>query len=786
MVQMHHFFCLKKSDIVLNLCGKGIIMEESKILDNLNEEQRLPASITEGALLVTAGAGSGKTRMLTHRIAHMVHDKHINPNHILAITFTNKAANEMKERLESMIDSLEDMWICTFHAMCSKILRRNINLMGYSKSFSIYGDTEKNRVIKRILENIKTDITPETFAWHISNAKNNLFSPEEYSKFIHDKKKCEIITKVYTNYESELFKSNALDFDDLLVKTYELFMKFPEVRDYYQSRFEYVFVDEFQDTNTAQYQLVKIISAKHKNILAVGDEDQCIYSWRGAEVENVKKFTKDFENCQVFKLEQNYRSTKKIVNLANKLIKNNQNRITKTLWTQNDDGAEVELKQTYNDIEEAEAVAEKIEYLVKNDGYKYSDFAILMRVNSLSRILEEKLLTYNIPYKVYGGFKFFERKEIKDTTAYFHLITNPNDNDSAIRMLGFPKKGIGDVSISNILEIAKNNNISIMQVINNPEIYGIAGSLLSKLYVVKDLFSDLNEKREAMELDEFARYLVEKVKIKEAIGNKNEDDLNKCMNVDDFLKSVSEYAEANEGADIDDFLQTITLMRDIDSMQEEDEFVSLITVHTAKGLEFNAVFIVGLNDGLFPLSRAINSNDPNQLEEERRLMYVAITRARKKLFLSRSKVKFSFESKRTEYTEISRFLPEMFDELKRTRPQQNGEAIRSNIYDTGFSSYLDSAKRQESLGQKMASHINIVNVSGGVSNTSNTSSSNNLTPADYAKFKKGTRVRHTHFGDGVVTLGVTDFASAFVTIQFDKVGIKTLSLKYAKLEIIND
>lgn len=762
-------------------------MIESKILENLNDEQKAPATITEGAILVTAGAGSGKTRMLTHRIAHMVYDKNINPNHILAITFTNKAANEMKERLEKMIDSLGDMWICTFHAMCSKILRRHIDIMGYSKSFSIYGDTEKNRVIKRVMENIKTELTPETFAWHISNAKNNLLSPDEYSKYIHDKKKCEIITKVYNEYEAELFKSNALDFDDLLVKTYQLFMKHPDIKDYYQSRFKYVFVDEFQDTNTAQYNIVKIISAKHRNILAVGDEDQCIYSWRGAEVENVKKFTKDYENCQIFKLEQNYRSTKKIVDLANKLIKNNVNRITKTLWTDNDEGAEIELKQTYNDIEEAEAVAEKIEYMVKSEGYKYSDFAVLMRVNSLSRILEEKLLTYNIPYKVYGGYKFFERKEIKDTTAYFHLIANPNDNEAAIRMLGFPKKGIGDVSIANILDIANNNQVSIMQVVNNPEFYGISGSLLSKLFAVRDLFENLNKQREGMPLDEFAEYVVNKVGIKEAIGNKNEDDLNKCMNVDDFLKSVTEYAESNEGADIDDFLQSITLMRDIDSMQDEDNFVSLITVHAAKGLEFNAVFIVGLNDGLFPLSRAINSNDPNQLEEERRLMYVAVTRARKKLFLSRSKVKFSFETKRTEYTEMSRFLPEMFDELKKQPKVSNGEVTRSNIYATGFSNYLDTAKKQESLSQKMSSHANIVNVSGTQNSTISTQSTNTptLTAADLNKFKKGTKVRHSHFGDGVVTLGVTDFASAFVTIQFEKVGNKTLSLKYAKLEIID-
>jgi DNA helicase-2/ATP-dependent DNA helicase PcrA len=762
-------------------------MEESKILQNLNEEQRLPAEVIDGAVLVTAGAGSGKTRMLTHRIAHMVSELGINPNNILAITFTNKAANEMKERLGKMIDTLGDMWICTFHAMCSRILRSNINLLGYSKSFSIYGDTEKSRVIKRILENKNTEMNAETFAWHISNAKNNLLSPDEYSKYIHDKKKCEIITKVYKEYENELFKSNALDFDDLLVKTYELFKKNPDTLEYYQNRFKYIFVDEFQDTNTSQYELVKLISNKYKNVFAVGDEDQCIYSWRGAQVGNVKSFTKDYDGCKVFKLEQNYRSTKKIIDLANKVIKNNTSRIEKKLWTANSVGEEIELKQAYNDIEEAEFVAEKIETMVKNEGKKYSDFAILMRVNSLSRIVEEKLLTYNIPYKVYGGYKFFERKEIKDTTSYLYLIANPSDTEAAMRMLSFPKKGIGDVSIAQISDIAESQGVSLMSVVMNASQYGISGSLATKLNSVKDLFDDLNEKKEAMELEEFVDYLIKKVGIKEAIGTKTEDDLNKCLNVDDLLKSVSEYAAANKEASIDDFLQSITLMRDIDSMSSEDDFVSLITVHAAKGLEFNSVFIVGLNDGLFPLSRAINSTDPNELEEERRLMYVAITRAKERLFLSRSKIKFNFESKRTEYTMPSRFLSEMFDNFKASNANSNGNIQRTTLYESGFDTILNGNKKSESLDSRMSSRVNIVNVSGKQASTiSNSNSSSNLTipKEDYSKFKKGTRVRHNHFGEGIVTLGVTDFASAFVTIKFDNVGIKTLSLKYAKLEIV--
>ena len=766
-------------------------MIESEILNNLNDEQKVPASIIDGPVLVTAGAGSGKTRMLTHRIAHMVKEKDINPNHIMAITFTNKAANEMKERLEKMIENIEDMWICTFHAMCSRILRRHADLLGYTKSFSIYGDSEKESVIKKSMKSRNIDpednksLNAKTFAWHISNAKNNIMSPDEYSKFISDPYKKAMITGVYKDYEEALFKANALDFDDLLVKTYELFKKFPDTLAYYQDRFKYIFVDEFQDTNTSQYELVKLLACKYKNIFAVGDEDQCIYSWRGAQVGNVKQFTIDFAPCQIFKLEQNYRSTKKIIDMANKIIKNNTHRMPKNLWTANDDGAEIELKQTYNDFEEAEFIAEKIESLVKLNGLKYSDFAVLMRTNSLSRKVEEKLLTYNIPYKIFGGFKFFERKEVKDTAAYFYLIANPNDTEAVTRMLAFPKKGIGDVSIAQIIETAKTHNVSLMDVINNAIYYGLGGALANKLASVRDLFADLNSHKDVMPFEEFAEYVVKTVGIKEAIGMKTEEDETKCANVDEFLNSVRNFAELNEGAGIDEFLQSITLMRDIDSLNEEDNYVSLMTVHAAKGLEFNNVFIIGLNDGLFPLSRAINSADTNELEEERRLMYVAITRAKKRLFLSRPKMKLNYESGRTEYSIESRFLTEIYGKLNSLN--QSSSVTKSNIYDTGFDDFLSKSAKSESLSHKMSSHINIVDVSGTKSNTSSASSSSTspaISTADYNKYKKGTKVRHNHFGDGIVTLGITDFASAFVTIQFEKVGIKTLSLKYAKLEII--
>ena len=759
-------------------------MEESVILRNLNDEQKLPASILDGAILVTAGAGSGKTRMLTHRIAHMVSELKVSPLNILAITFTNKAANEMKERLSKMIEGADYMWVCTFHSMCSRILRYNIDSLGFTKSFSIYGDTEKSRIIKRVMESVKSDINAETYAWHISNAKNNLLSPEKYSKYIKDPKKCFAITKVYQDYEAELFKANALDFDDLIVKTYELFTKFPEVLEMYQNKFKYIFVDEFQDTNTAQYELVKLLAGKYKNILAVGDEDQCIYSWRGAQVENVKRFTKDFPDCKIFKLEQNYRSTKKIIDVANKLIKNNKNRIEKNLWTANDDGTDIQINQPYCDIDEAELIAEKIEQLVSHGLAKYSDFAILLRVNSQSRVIEEKLLNYNIPYKIYGGFKFFERKEIKDTTAYLYLLANPNDTEATNRMLQFPKKGIGDISISLIRQKAEEYGVSEMEIICNAEKYQISGSLKTKLDKIKETFDELSKLKESLSLEEFVVAVIEKVGIKEAIGNKNEDDLNKQLNVDDLVKSVAEYASANEDATIEDFLQSVTLMRDIDSMNDNENFVTMLTVHSAKGLEFDTVFMPGLNDGLFPLSRSINSGDPNELEEERRLMYVGVTRAKRRLFLSRPKLKYNYETRRSENTLISRFLTEMFDNLKTKSTITNGEINRLNVYDNNINNFLLNNKKQESLDHMMSTHINVVNVS----NTTTTSSSNTIgtiNASEYYKYKKGTLVMHNHFGKGVVTVGVTDFASAFVTINFETVGIKTLSLKYAKLEIID-
>ena len=742
------------------------------ILDNLNDEQRKPAEVSAGAVLVTAGAGSGKTRMLTHHIAYLIDEIGVPAYNILAITFTNKASEEMKSRIERMVDSASDAWICTFHAMCSRILRSHAEELGYDRNFTIYGDVEQERVIKRILEGKSTSVNAETIAWHISNAKNHLLSPEDYEREMEPSFKRDAIISCYAEYEKELKKSNSFDFDDLLMKTYQLFVEKPQILELYQNRFKYIHVDEFQDTNYAQYKLIQLLAGKYHNVFVVGDEDQCIYSWRGAESGNVLAFSRDFAPVQVFKLEQNYRSTKQILSKANYLIKRNLNRLDKNLWTDNSDGARVEEYSSYNDAEEAEYVADTINNLVTYSGYSFKDFAILMRVNSLSRNIEEKLLMYNIPYKVYGGHKFFERKEIKDVVAYLRLLSNPKDDEAALRMLVFPKKGIGDVAINNILELADINGCSIMDIVMDKT--KSQGVLAKKLEAVRELFEDLFAKKEAMPLYELVDYVISRVGIKEAIGKKTEEDENRVLNVEDFLLSVKEYADSNTTADLEEFLQGITLMRDIDSMNDDEDFANVMTIHSAKGLEFKVVFIIGLSEGLFPLARAINGSQ-NELEEERRLMYVAITRARERLYLTRSRTRFNFEKKTIEYTNPSRFLNEIDEEPTRLT--------------TSDIKVVDYDKRNK-VDYNLASKINYVNVSGSSDNfmKNNVPTSMladvNKPKINFSAYKRGTKVHHPHFGNGVVTIEVTDFAGAFVTVDFESVGTKTLSLKYAKLEII--
>ena len=748
-------------------------------LNDLNKEQRLALQDTEGPVLVTAGAGSGKTRLLTYRIAHLIKDKLVDPANILAITFTNKAANEMKSRLENMVDGSEKIWVSTFHALCCKILRKNIvalqnkiNLKreteyrkGFDSNFSIYSDSDKDKILKDVFA--KNNITDENImkkaVWHISNAKNKNLDPLNYQREYMDTPDIDVYAKIYNSYQIELENNNALDFDDLLTKTYELFINCPEVLSYYQNKFMYIHIDEFQDTNTVQYQIVSLLAKKYKNIFAVGDEDQCIYGWRGANISNILDFKNDFPDCKAFKLEQNYRSTKNILNSANALIKNNSIRNPKTLWTDNTEGVRVEYYSVSDENAEAEYVASNIYNLVRDYGYKYVDIAVLMRMNALTRPFEEKFLNYNIPHKVFGGFKFFERQEIKAILSYLRLLVNPQDSSALMRIINFPKRGIGEASLRELETQAKYYSVGLLTLILNPEDeFFLADSIQNKFDVFKDLYLDLLDNMKSMQATDFIRYMISKVDFQKAYSNKTEEDLSKLMNIDAFIQSVDEYFELNPNSTIEEYLQSVTLSNDIDSYDEQNNAVTLATVHSVKGLEFKVVFIIGVEEKIFPLVRYGQSSQKD-MEEERRLMYVAITRAEQRLYITNTKTRFMYG--RRDYMMPSKFVMEL--ELIKERPTANfGQAQ----YDSTNNAYTKNNYNFAGYEQSR------VSFSMGSSNTSSSKSS------VATNFKVGCQVLHTKFGIGTITN--IDNASKLATVEFKDFGTKTLSLEYAPIKVI--
>ena len=599
----------------------------TKILDGLNDKQREAVLDTEGYVLVFAGAGSGKTRVLTSRIAYLVEEKGVRPSNILAITFTNKAADEMKTRLVDILGDIGGMWVSTIHSMCVKILRTNASrLDGYDANFSIYSEIDKSNVLKRILQsmNLESDKYLKNAKYYISDCKNKDISPEEF------KRTCTVAdagtyAQIYYVYDEELKRSNAFDFDDLLVKTYHLLSDDAEVREYYSQKFQYIHIDEFQDTNEIQMSIARMLSAGHGNLFVVGDDDQSIYGWRGAEIKNILDFERTFRGAKVHKLEQNYRSTKNILKLANKIIAGNSVRKQKELWTDNDDGEKVEVKIAPDGEEEATYVALKIRQAI-NQGASPRDFAVLMRVNALSRGFEQEFIKYGIPYKVFGGFKFFERKEIKDLAAYFRVLTNPLDNESLLRIINVPKRGIGDKTIETLRAYATDYDLSIFDGLCDADKLPLAASARNKLTDFRKLISKLTTATQVMPLRDIFNEVVEKTAFLSQFDENTEENHSKKMNVSEFQNSIEEFAKLNDGASLSDYLNSITLSSDTDEI-EDGNFVSIATIHAVKGLEFPTVFVSGLEEGIFPLSRA--SENISDMEEERRLMYVAITRAEK-------------------------------------------------------------------------------------------------------------------------------------------------------------
>lgn len=763
----------------------------SDFLSKLNEEQIQPVLQTEGAVLVIAGAGSGKTRVLTSRIAHIVKDLGVSPYNVLAITFTNKAADEMKERLSGMIDGVEDMWVCTIHSMCVRLLRYGAEKIGYGRDFSIYSETDKDKVVKRVIVSLglEVDQYAKSAKNLISARKTKNLTIEEFEKDNARMKNIGDIVRIMKGYEEELKRSNAFDFDDLLIKTHELLSEDRETLEKFSNRFRYIHIDEFQDTNAVQYDIVKMLSYAHGNIFAVGDDDQSIYGWRGADINNILGFERDFKNAKVYKLERNYRSTKKILDVANTVIKHNTNRKDKTLWTGNDDGVNPEVYIADDESGEAQYTAIQIKNLVAR-GYKYSDFAVLMRINALSRSYEQEFMKYGLPYRVYGGFKFFERKEIKDLTAYLRLLCNPLDNEAVLRVINVPKRGIGDKSIKALQKYADGNGFSVFDGVFDCDLLDLNNGARSKIRSFKDIISSLIVDKETMTLTELVKSVIDKTNYMSCFEEKTEENEDKKLNVNELIASVEEFEKQNPQASLSEYLNGITLSSDTDEINDGN-FITLATVHSVKGLEYRVVFVCGLDREIFPIER--NGSIDDDIEEERRLMYVAVTRARERLYITRAKSRFLYGSRRPTFQ--SEFLNEISDKVALPRdsysvnrrypdtdytqkPSQYGGYRSRSDYGGSYGGYSSEESLSASYGTYKKSFAN-----------SYMQNRKAAAPAQKAvgsgdDYKAGTKVIHKKFGEGIIVARKQNGDDVVIDVAFKGIGVKSLVVRYAPIEVV--
>ncbi|MEW9051625.1 MAG: DNA helicase PcrA [Neobacillus sp.] len=652
-----------------------------KLLNGLNPEQQNAVKATDGPLLLMAGAGSGKTRVLTHRIAYLIVEKRVNPYNILAITFTNKAAREMRERISKMMGGVADeIWISTFHSMCVRILRRDIDRMGYNRNFTILDTGDQQSVVKGILKEKNIDpkkYDPRAILGSISSAKNELIDPEEYAKTAGGYFE-QVVSDVYEEYQKRLRKNQALDFDDLIMMTIQLFKRVPEVLEYYQRKFQYIHVDEYQDTNRAQYLLVKLLANRFQNLCVVGDSDQSIYRWRGADIANILSFEKDYPNATVILLEQNYRSTKRILLAANKVIENNMNRKAKNLWTENPEGNKLVYYRADSEQGEAQFVAGKIKELTRNGNCKLDDIAILYRTNAQSRVMEEVLLKSNIEYTIVGGTKFYDRKEIKDMLAYLRLISNPDDDISLQRIINVPKRGIGSSSVDKMANFAAMHDISIFQALDSVELMGLSPKITKSAREFSDLIRNYTQMQEFLSVTELVEAILEKSGYTEMLkAEKSLEAQSRLENLDELLSVTKSFEESSEDRSLVAFLTDLALVADIDSLDEDGEkadSITLMTLHSAKGLEFPVVFLIGLEEGVFPHSRSLM--EEAEMEEERRLAYVGITRAEQTLFITNAQMRTLFG--RTNMNPASRFIKEIPEDLiEGVEPEQKSSPFGS-------------------------------------------------------------------------------------------------------------
>ena len=731
----------------------------------LNEMQKIAVLSNSKHILVTAGAGSGKTRVLTERILNLINCKYINPDNILAITFTNKASSVMKERLSKKGLNVSRLWISTFHSSCVRILRENASkLSGYNSNFTIYDEADKNKVVTEILKNkkIEDDKFKKNLLFHISNYKNKFQSLENYLNDHYFEKDIEEIIEFIKKYENKMRENNAFDFDDLLQKTYLLLSSNENVLKYYRNKFKHILIDEFQDTNEIQYDFVKLLAGNDNNVFVVGDEDQCIYSWRGANYKNISNFTKDFDNVEIIKLEQNYRSTKKIIEGANKIISKNIQRIDKKLWTDNALGEQIEYKKCYDEREEAENVASTIYSLHNFNNYNYKDIAVLVRLNSLTRNIEEKLLNYGINYRVYGGMKFYDRLEIKNFLAYLKVLNNIKDDVSFAKIANWPKRNIGEATIENLK--ALDSSKSMLENLLNVQNYDVKGATLTKLLNLQYLFLDFIKQKDELNLVDLVEYIIEKLNL-ESFLNKDEEDKNRMLNIEQLVLSIKEYYKNNEDASLSSYLQSVTLVSDMDSYNEDEDCVTIATVHASKGLEFKCVFIIGLEDGIFPLYRQDSDCDE---EEERRLMYVALTRGMERLYLSSCKRRFMYGYTRDE--RVSSYIKDLGFE----KPVYENNYIKSDSYNNGYQqNNYNFYNNYKSFNNSLDDFA----VPNNVNETIKSATEVKMKSVDDKDFKVGDKVLHTKFGEGIILSVNGDMGK----INFKRIGIKELMLNLAPL-----
>ena len=752
------------------------------LLEGLNNKQKEAVLECEGPCLVIAGAGSGKTKVLTHKIAYLIEEKNIRPWNILAITFTNKAANEMKERITNLIgESANEMWIGTFHSICVRILRRFIDTIGYNSDFVIFDTSDQKTLIKQCIKHFNLDdkiFSDRSVLSEISNAKNEMLTPMQYKLRTNNELRKEKIAQVYELYQKKLKENNALDFDDIINLTIEILTQNPEAMEYYTEKFKYVLVDEYQDTNKAQFTLITLLSGRYGNITVVGDNDQGIYSFRGADITNILNFEKDFPGTKIIKLEQNYRSTKSILDVANAVIKHNEKKFEKNLWTEQEGGQLPTISRADNEYEEANYIVEQINRLKREEYYKYSDFTVLYRMNAQSRSIEDIFRREDIPYKMIGGLKFYERKEIKDAIAYLRLIHNHADNLSLQRVINEPKRGIGQTSMEKIENIAIINGLSMYDVIKKADEYGLNKVFLNSREFIQ-VIEELSSKKDEMLVSEILKEILNKTGYTKALELENTAQAeSRIENLDEFLTVAIEFESENAENSLAEFLESITLSSDIDGMEESDDSVTLMTLHSAKGLEFPVVFLIGMEEGLFPSYRSIG--EQRELEEERRLCYVGVTRAREHLYLTCAKQRTIFGS--TSCNKISRFIEEIpkellegADKLEKARaPKGREEWTYGSKLNSKVTSYvIGGEKKQPNFAFRTAeSFLNNISVSKPAS-------------IDLSQYKTGQTIYHKKFGEGVITEIATEGDDLKLDISFEKVGHKRLMAKYANLEIRN-